>query len=389
MTARRLGIIAASVTLATAMTGAAVVGTSADAATQGSHAGTRPLLFVPSFSSNVVSVIDPRTDKVVKYIGIDARGAAVPYVTPNQRDVFIVDGLSPYTTEINTRTLTVQHVIKVPGTWGDRGSPLAYGGGTFWLDSIPQGDIEAVSVPQHKVTKVFDGAGEQFANSLNGCWIFVFTDGEFRVLSTTTGKIVAEIPIAHGGGTLTMVSPDGKTVYLVGDSANGKQLGTVKSSLVDVIDVSNPQHPRYVKSITTGSFALEAAITPDGRQLWVVNAGDGTVSVIDIATNRVVHTISTGRYISGLGFFAGRAYIVQSPSSAHPTFASAYQLAINGVIKGAETAPLTGSTKWRPGIDPPGEIAVYNAKTYQPLDLPPIPLPSESFNIATVMVPAR
>jgi YVTN family beta-propeller protein len=390
MVARRVGVLAASVTLAAAMTGTAAMGmagTSASAAPRGPHAGVQPLLFVPSFSSNVVSVFDARTDKLVKYIGIDARGAAVPYVTPNQRDVFIVDGLSPYTTEIDTRTLTVQHVIEVPGTWGDRGSPLSWSGSTFWMDSIPQGDIEAISTRQHKVTKEFAGAGEQFANSFNGRWIFVFNNGEFQVLSTRNGQVVAEIPLSHGEGVLTLVSPDDKTVYLIGDSADGKPLDTVTSSLVDVIDVSNPLHPRFVKSITTGSFALEAAITPDGRQLWVANAGDGTVSVIDLATNQVVHTISTGRYICGLGFYANRAYIVQSPSTVPPTYATAYQLAIPGVIPGAESAPETGSTTWRPGIDPPGEIAVYSATTYQPLDLPTIPLPSEAFNVATVLVP--
>ncbi len=35
-------------------------------------------------------------------------------------------------------------------------------------------------------------------------------------------------------------------------------------------------------------------LTPDGKQVWAANSGDGTVSVIDIATKKVIQTIDAG-----------------------------------------------------------------------------------------------
>jgi YVTN family beta-propeller protein len=263
----------------------------------------------------------------------------------------------------------------------------------FWLDSIPQGDIEGIDTQLHTVTREFPGAGMQFENSHDGRWLFIVTTGTsgnnvFDVRSTTTGQIVAQMPLPHGSGVLTKVSPDGKTVYLVGEGTTPLPLTTFTSSNVDVIDVSNPVQPRFVKSIRAGSFPLDAVFTPDGRQMWTANSGDGTISVVDLASNKVVHTISTGRYISGLGFYGDTAYLVQSPYPIPPTYPTSLFLGIADVIPGAATAPESGSTSSRPGIDPPGEIAIYDRTTYQPLNQPTIALPSESFGIETVMVPS-
>jgi YVTN family beta-propeller protein len=37
----------------------------------------------------------------------------------------------------------------------------------------------------------------------------------------------------------------------------------------------------------TGTFPVGVAVTPDGKHAYVTNEGDGTVSVIDTATNTV------------------------------------------------------------------------------------------------------
>src|SRR5438105_2966233 len=141
----------------------------------------RPLLFVPSFSSNVVSVFDPRTDRLVKSVGIQAQGACCAYASPDQKTVYIVDGLSPYVTAIDTASLKVTHVIPIRGTWGDHGSAMPSDGKTMWLDDLPQGDIEGIDTHTNKVAKFYPGVGGLFANSLDGRWLFVDNGATFEV----------------------------------------------------------------------------------------------------------------------------------------------------------------------------------------------------------------
>ena len=45
-----------------------------------------------------------------------------------------------------------------------------------------------------------------------------------------------------------------------------------------------------VDTIAVGTFPNAVAVTPDGNFLYVVNALDGTASVVDTTTNTVVDT---------------------------------------------------------------------------------------------------
>jgi YVTN family beta-propeller protein len=44
-------------------------------------------------------------------------------------------------------------------------------------------------------------------------------------------------------------------------------------------------------------------VSPNGRELWVSNRFDGTVSVIDTRTGHVIHVIPVGSSPHGLAFF--------------------------------------------------------------------------------------
>jgi YVTN family beta-propeller protein len=47
-------------------------------------------------------------------------------------------------------------------------------------------------------------------------------------------------------------------------------------------------------TITVGNQPLNMAVTPDFAEVWVVNVYDGTISVINVGTNTVTHTIPFG-----------------------------------------------------------------------------------------------
>jgi YVTN family beta-propeller protein len=47
-----------------------------------------------------------------------------------------------------------------------------------------------------------------------------------------------------------------------------------------------------VTSVRAGAGAEGFDVSPDGKQLWVANGGDGTVSIIDIASARNIATLN-------------------------------------------------------------------------------------------------
>ncbi|HEX3899696.1 MAG TPA: hypothetical protein VHW74_11035 [Mycobacteriales bacterium] len=351
----------------------------------------RTLLFVPSFSSNVVTVFDARTDKRVASIGIDANGACCAYATPDQRKVFIVDGLSPFATRIDVNTLKVDHVTRLDGTWGDRGAPVQRDGKLFWLDEIPQGHVQGINVKTGQVVHTYPAIGNTFSVSHNGRWLFeantaknigatASLPGALVVRSAQTGKVVgsAKLPLAIGIGQLPIgvfVTPDDRKLYIESDDP-------VAPSLLYVLDIRHPAHPRFVKTITVGATALVPAFDPSGRQLWVPNAGSGTISVVSTRTDRVVRTIDVGPFVSNIAF-DGRTVFV-GESDIPPNSVTSLALTTGGVIVGAAITPGSGYTKTRPLIDLPGSVVQYDAHTYQPLHKPAMTLPSVSFVMEVV-----
>ena len=50
-----------------------------------------------------------------------------------------------------------------------------------------------------------------------------------------------------------------------------------------------------VASIAAGSFSNGVAVRPDGKRVFISNGKDGTISVIDTASNKVVATVPVGK----------------------------------------------------------------------------------------------
>ncbi|HEY1653003.1 MAG TPA: hypothetical protein VGG09_14055 [Acidimicrobiales bacterium] len=353
------------------------------------HAQTtgRGLLFAPSFSSNVVSVFDLNTDRLVASIGIQAKGACCAYGTPDGKYVYVVDGLSPHVTRINVASLKVDHLTTLAGTWGDRGAPVPDDDQTFWLDEIPQGDVQGIDVATGQVVHTFPFIGNTFSVSHDGRFLYevntskqldgtAIEPGAIVVRSALTGAVVGSVSLPPALGQVPIgayVSPDDQKLYVDTDNPLGP-------SLLYVIDITNPSRPELLKTLTLGDTSLIATFTPDGRQLWVPNAGSGTVSVIDTATDTVVHVIKTGIFVANVVFQDGRAYLSESPSPVPPNSLTSLVLTLAGVIPGAALTPGSGATSFRPGIDLlRGEIVQYDTATYQPLNTPPLQLPSVSF----------
>ena len=132
----------------------------------------------------------------------------------------------------------------------------------------------------HGITKV--------SSSVN---VVVVTDigNELLVVNTQTGDIQKRIPTEQELSHMVVLHPYKPLAYVT----------NINSGSVSVIDLALE---RVIQIITCGLGAEGIDITPDGKEVWVSNGRENTISVIDTETNEVIDTLTTGNEAMRLKF---------------------------------------------------------------------------------------
>jgi YVTN family beta-propeller protein len=103
-----------------------------------------------------------------------------------------------------------------------------------------------------------------------------------------TNRVVKWLPVGHGRTHMLLFSKDGGTIYAA--NIEKDQITYWKSSL----DESNKDDGAGQGWVAVGKGPEGFDLSPDGKELWAANSGDGTVSVVDTASKKVVATIDVG-----------------------------------------------------------------------------------------------
>jgi YVTN family beta-propeller protein len=106
--------------------------------------------------------------------------------------------------------------------------------------------------------------------------------GVVTVVDTAVNKVTATIPVPAGPPQYLSFSPDGRKVYV----SIWNDARTIAA--VGVLDTTTNT---VVATIPVRTRPFLAAVTPDGKQLYVPNHDSGTVSVIDTTTNTLTTEI--------------------------------------------------------------------------------------------------
>lgn len=99
-------------------------------------------------------------------------------------------------------------------------------------------------------------------------------------LDVATATVDWRFPTGQQRTHMVVASRDGSTIFTTNMQSNsvslieGMKVGDARQTLVAV-----------------GAAPEGVDVSPDGRQLWVANSGDGTVSIVDVATRKVTAQI--------------------------------------------------------------------------------------------------
>ena len=133
---------------------------------------------------------------------------------------------------------------------------------------------------------VLDSPGEDWALTRDGATLFVSMplSNKVAVVDTATWKVRANVEVGPAPARLELAE-DGRRLWIAWDG-DGRSI-----SGVSAIDTSTLAE---VVRLETGRGAHDLAFADDGRRLFVSNADDGTVTVVDTVTRKLLTTAKVG-----------------------------------------------------------------------------------------------
>ena len=225
-----------------------------------------PALLVLSKGERVLSIVDPATLTVV---------AQVPSGPDPHEVVASSDGAFAFISNYGSgayNTITIvdlvrQQALPVADLGALRGPHgLMFAGGKVWFTAEAAKAIGSYDPQTHQVDWVL-GTGQ------NRTHMLVISPDLKRIITTNTGS-----------GTVTIAERSVRQPGGAGPGPGGPPPGAPSGG-------GAPRAEWEATVVKVGNGAEGFDLTPDGKEVWVANAQDGTISVVDLAAKRVTQNL--------------------------------------------------------------------------------------------------
>jgi len=193
---------------------------------------------------------------------------------------------------IDTKTEKILHSEVIPKSWfglafsADEKFLYASGGNDNWIlkYAIVSGKLvlsDSIKLGKKWPEKI-SPAGLVIDHSKQLLYVVTKENNSLYIIDLKTKKTVNQIPLSSEAFTC-LLSPDKKELYI---SLWG----------ADKIVVLNTQKQILIDSVNVGDNPNDICLTKNGQFLFVANANDNSVSVIDIKKRKLVETLDAALY---------------------------------------------------------------------------------------------
>jgi YVTN family beta-propeller protein/VCBS repeat-containing protein len=262
------------------------------------------------------------------------------------------NSLAPNNSATGTATITVTAVNDAPVAASDtyrtaEGAALVVpaASGVLANDSDAEADsltATLLSGPGHAAQFTLNSDGSFTytpAANFSGTDTFTYrvTDNSLAPNNSATGTVTITVAAAEVPNTVVATIPAGQgSPQWIAFNASGTR-GYVTNQGNGTVSVIDTATNTIVGTITVGAQPTTAALGPNGN-IYVSNQGSGTVSVIDPTNNTVVATINVGGHPLGFAFddTKGLGYVTGGSGN----FVKIFDLATNTVVG---SIPVSGN----------------------------------------------
>jgi len=320
-------------------------------------AAARQEIAAPAAAARIRAAAASATPTVVAEIPLPGLNAWDIVVSPDDRRVYLADAGGNAVKIFDTSTKTVTGSISLGDLQGDFPTAMALSpdGTRLYVANYHSQKLSVIDTGRNVITASvpvgkFEAAGVQLAVSPDNRYVYVpyetqlGAEGNYRapgfvaVIDTTTNTIVSRIPVGNRP-TGIAVSPNGRQLYVVNEYEPVVHGPGQESSYgtVSVIDTSS----RTVTATITSTkdlqtYGMAVAISPDGAKLFV-----NVVTLIDLTTQRVLDRIVPSDGPQVLSPDGTRLYINGYDAALHVVDS------VTGTTLG--TVPLENSQAWGRG----------------------------------------
>jgi YVTN family beta-propeller protein len=236
-------------------------------------------VYVPNSESNTVSVINPRTDRVIDEFPV---GEYPQHVVPSYdlKTLWVNNDGGNSLTAIDPATGRKGRTVPVEDPYNLYFTPD--GRYAIVVEERDQalGFRDAHSMQLHRKLPIPCAGVNHMDFTANGRYLLASCefDGSIVKVDVARERVVKRVVLAPGAKPQDVrISPDGKVFFIADLTENG----------VWVVDAKSM---RTLKFIPTGAGAHGLWVTRDAKRLIVSNRGAGTFSVISFATRKVIRT---------------------------------------------------------------------------------------------------
>jgi YVTN family beta-propeller protein len=233
-------------------------------------------VYVPNTESNTVDVIDPATYKVIDHFKV---GRLPQHVTPSfdMKTLWVLNDKSSTLTRIDPATGELKETIKVLDPYN--------------MYYTPDGEYAIVVAEQRERLEFYDARTMELEHQLwvpckgidhmdfsaNGRYLIASCEfgGAVIKVDVTLQKVLGRLELKDKGMPQDVkLSPDGAVFYVADMESNG------------VYEIDG-ESLREIGFIPTGKGAHGLYVSRDSKVLYVTNRGEGSISLIDLASRKV------------------------------------------------------------------------------------------------------
>ena len=246
---------------------------------------------------HIIAIVDLTARKMTGTIDVSPAIAPHGLRVDDKGTLYAVCDLSRKLLVIDPKAKTVQASIDIEGH-GHWLAVLPDGSKAYTANKQDRLFLSVIDLKARKMTGRIEmpNGTQGIGMSLDGSRVVAadYAEPNIRVIDTATDKVIDVVKLdgVKGGGPFRLqYSPDGSRLLTT----------TLGVNLLNVFDASNLRGKQLVVPVGRDPFGV--AFTRDGKTALVSNHGDGTISVVDVASGTVKSSFTAGTGIETLSYY--------------------------------------------------------------------------------------